>query len=334
MPLQITVTSKHRQCDCQHSSQLLCAPGNLFQPWPTPPQPTPSDGGHKAQAPRQPCWLVTSRDPVTIIMTSDWHRIEIFETETKWKKYENMCFGMLWSNCTDQKRTYQAISNGPWTPSCRFSKVKSFTASFHAALFRIPSHSTHVHTSPPPPHPEAPPPMLAALQNVIHARCRGMSKDLQQVVPQIILVPDLQSQHLHTQVLQELIAPSAHRPVQPGKLEVQGVHFQVQVRSIALRQHQAEQWTHLVTLVHQDGWKEFLNGLGALFLEISPLQLWPGDQTGPSILTSNWSQAFQELYGFWWLQVSLDEGTCQACTRDGMHLRHTLQGLAGDAGQR
>jgi len=146
MPLQITVTSKHRQCDCQHSSQLLCAPGNLFQPWPTPPQPTPSDGGHKAQAPRQPCWLVTSRDPVTIIMTSDWHRIEIFETETKWKKYENMCFGMLWSNCTDQKRTYQAISNGPWTPSCRFSKVKSFTASFHAALFRIPSHSTHVHT--------------------------------------------------------------------------------------------------------------------------------------------------------------------------------------------
>ena len=41
--------------------------GNLFRPWPTPPQHTPSNGGHKAKAPRQPYWLVTSRDPVTIL---------------------------------------------------------------------------------------------------------------------------------------------------------------------------------------------------------------------------------------------------------------------------
>jgi len=113
-----------------------------------------------------------------------------------------------------------------------------------------------------------------------------MSKDLQQVVPQIILVPDLQSQHLHTQVLQELIAPSAHCPVQPGKLEVQGIQLQVQVRSVAVRQHQAEQLSPLMTLVHQDGRKEVLNGLGALFLEISLLKM-AGAQARPFLLTCN-----------------------------------------------
>ena len=71
------MTSKHQQCDCQYPNQLLRPSGNLFQPWPTPPEPTPSDRGLKAQAPTQPFRLVIRRDPVTI-MTS--HRLKVFET--------------------------------------------------------------------------------------------------------------------------------------------------------------------------------------------------------------------------------------------------------------
>ena len=52
-PYMITLTSKHQiqtvAVQLSAFKSAVAQPGNLFRPWPTPPQPTPSNGGHKAK---------------------------------------------------------------------------------------------------------------------------------------------------------------------------------------------------------------------------------------------------------------------------------------------